>query len=377
MVTDRRAFGLAGDLRIQLFGALFGLGTIHHELQFILEQQRTGPFADYMERWSVLKPSIGWPSEVGIALHLIDLLLGGLLLTLPWRRALLIPLAIVFPLVNLVSPERIPSHNSLMVATLAVLLSFGLVEIAERVVRRGLPSAPLTDWYGWTLVGLTWLCALTYLSAAFQKLNSTYLSVTESTAPPFALLFVEPLGVPRDTALSLLGYPAIYGTLAIEISLPVLLIRRQTRLAGCLLGSSFHFAMMARGIMDFPTIILAFYPLFMTVGEARELLARCLARPSPSRLLTTAALWAGAGATFAGSPYVLDFYVNSAAPEPLVMWGHSVLSYLTLLLFAYLTSTLGGWFFTAMFSSRDPGGGSRGIASASANGEGRHPPPSR
>ena len=337
----RPGFTLTGDLRIQIFGALFGLGTIHHELQFLLEQQRTGPLANYMERWGLVKPTIGWPSEVGIALHLIDLVLGILLLVLPYRRVLLMVLGPAFALVNLVSPERIPSHNSLMLGAFAVLLVFGLAEVIEGAIRGGRPQRGVTDWYGWTLTGLTWLCALTYAFAALHKLNSTFLSLADSTAPPFALLFVEPLGISRETALGLLGYPAIYGTLAIEAALPILLMRRCTRLLGCFVGLSFHLAMMARGIMDFPTIILAFYPLFMSAEEVRALLSRCTGWPSPLRLATAAALAAVGTVTIARSAYVHDLYANSANLEPILMWAHSIFLYATFVWFAYVTSTVG------------------------------------
>jgi hypothetical protein len=55
-----------GDLRLRLFAGLFALGTVHHELEFVLEQAAVGPFAEYLERWGRVAPSIGRPSEVGV-----------------------------------------------------------------------------------------------------------------------------------------------------------------------------------------------------------------------------------------------------------------------------------------------------------------------
>jgi hypothetical protein len=341
----RRAVGLAGDLRIQIFGALFGLGTVHHELQFILEQYRTGPFENYMERWSALKPTIGWSTEVGIALHLVDLLLGALLVILPWRRALLMALAVSFALTNLVSPERIPSHNSLWLGALAVILIFGLAEIVERAGPRAPGDGEATDWYGWTLKGLTWLCALTYFFAAFHKLNPTFLTLATSTAPPFILLLVEPFGIPRDAALPLLGPAVIYGTIATEASLPLLLMGRRTRLLGCLVGLVFHLAMMARGIFDFPVSILAFYPLFMSREEARALLARHLTRPSPVRLAIAVLVAIGGAVTLGASEYVRNLHVNAANFESVVLWAHGALLYATFFLFAYVITTVGAMLF--------------------------------
>ena len=338
---DAHAGGrLVGDLRIQVFGALFGLATVHHELQFILEQQRTGPFATYMDRWSVIKPTVGWSSEVGITLHLLDLLLGALLLVLPYRRALLILVGLSFLLANLVSPERTASHNSLMVAASAALLILGSAELIENAVCQRWRRAR-TDWYGWTITGLTWLCALTYAFAMLHKLNWTFLSLADSTAPPFAFVFVEPLGISRETSLVVFGYAAIYGTLAIEAALPFLLMWRPTRMFGCFLGVSFHLAMMARGIMDFPTLILGFYPLFMTVDEARELLSRFATRPSPLRLATTVVVAAIGALIISRSAYVHDLYANPVDLEPVLMWVHSALLYATFFWFAYVLATVG------------------------------------
>jgi hypothetical protein len=38
---------LTGDLRLRLFAGLFALGTVHHELEFVLEQAPVGPFTQY------------------------------------------------------------------------------------------------------------------------------------------------------------------------------------------------------------------------------------------------------------------------------------------------------------------------------------------
>ena len=285
----------------------------------------------------MLTPTLGWPSAVGIALHLADLVLGGLLLVLPWRRALLIPLAITFPLATLASPERVSSHSSLMIGALAVVLVFALAEIAERAGGRAPAGAAATDWYGWTLLGLRWLCALTYAFAAFHKLNSTFLSAATSPAPPFLLRVSQTLGVPGGAA-PFLAPVAIYGAVATEAALPLLLLGRRTRPVGCLLGATFHLIMMARGIMDFPLVILAFYPLFMTIDEARALVARCRARPSPARLVGAVAIAGVGAATLASSVYVRNLHTGS---EPPMTWVHGALLYATFFGSAYVIATVG------------------------------------
>jgi hypothetical protein len=341
--ATRRRFGLAGDLRIHLFGAIFALGTLHHELQVILVQQTTGPFSEYMERLGQVHPSIGWPSSVGIALHAANLLIGVLILVLPWRRELLGLLTIPFLLSNLTIPMGIASHNTLMAGALALVLMLGLGEIVERAGRGGQADGPGTDWYGWTLVGLTGLCALTYAFAAFHKLNPTWFSTTQGPGVDFILATIRPLGIPRPWALALLAHPVVYGVVAIEATLPLLLIYRRTRIFGCLLGILFHLPMMAAGVMDFPTVILAFYPLFLSLEQARELLARCLARPSAWRLAGTLVLGGIGAGGIRHAEQPNSYYVGSLGLEPLVMVAHSALLYLTFFFFAYVACTLAGW----------------------------------
>lgn len=341
----RRPLALAGDVRIDLFGALFGLATIHHELQLLVELQLGGRLTEYMERWARSVPTIGWSSQVGIAVHVAAIVLGILLLALPWRRALLMPLAVVFGLVNLVSPHRIPSHNSLMLAALAVLLVFGVAELIARAwsARRAADfraAEPGTDWYGWTLRGLMLLCVLTYVAAAFQKLNPSFLSLATSPAPLFLLQFARPFGVPRDAALALIGYPSIHATIAIELVLPLMLLVRRTRLFGCLLGILFHLPMMAYGIMDFPVLIVGFYPLFMRLEEAESLVARLTSRPSALRVLSAVVVGMNCAAAISASPYVLDLWIVSRGVEPLLMYAHGACLYATVFLFAYVASTL-------------------------------------
>jgi hypothetical protein len=329
--------GLDGDVRIGLFAFLFALGTLHHELQFILEQQRVGPIGEYMERWSRVKPSSGWPSEVGLAFHAADIIISLLILVLPWRRALLCLLAVPFLPSLLASPERIPSHTSLMAGALAVVLTLSAAEVVERVGGRRSARAERTDWYGWTLTGLTALCALTYLFAAFHKLNAGWFAGNAGASMLAASL--RPLGVP-PIAKTLLEDPVTYGTLAVELALPCLLLLRRTRLLGCLLGLLFHLPMLAEGVMDFPTVALAFYPLFLSPGQARHLLGRCLTRPSVPRLAGAVVIGATGIASIRQADPVTTLYTRGAGPEAAVMSVHSVLLYATMLFFAYVTTTI-------------------------------------
>ncbi|MBA2446712.1 MAG: HTTM domain-containing protein [Chloroflexi bacterium] len=338
-----RARGLFSDLRFDLFAVVFAVGTLHHELQFILEQQRVGPFAEYMERWGRAKQTIGWPSEVGIALHLADILIAVLVLVLPWRRALLCLLAVPFLLSQLASPERIASHNSLMAGALAVLLVLGVAEIVERASWRGESDRERTDWYSWTLIGLSWLCALTYIFAAFHKLSPTVFWPPRSQIVDLVAPLLRLLGVPRDWTVNYLGYPLIYGTVILEAVLPLLLFWRPTRLVGCFLGLAFHLPQMAMGVLDFPTLIVAFYPLFLSLEEARALVGRLLVWPSIPRLVSTAVLGGAGVVAISRAAQPLALYSSSRGLEPVLASVHSILLGVTFILFVHVALTLVAW----------------------------------
>jgi hypothetical protein len=77
---------LATDLRFQLFAVVFAVGTIAHELRFLLEIVAVGPLTEYMERWGRAVPALLWPSWSGLALHLGDIALALGLLVVPRKR---------------------------------------------------------------------------------------------------------------------------------------------------------------------------------------------------------------------------------------------------------------------------------------------------
>jgi hypothetical protein len=314
-------------------------------LEFVLEQGQVGPFAEYMERWSRAVPSTGWPSEVGVWLHLSNVAISLLILALPWRRELLCLLAVTFLLSQLASPERIASHSTLMAGGLLVILLLGSAEWLEGPARRGRSAARRTDWYGWTLTGLAWICALTYFFAFFYKLNDYWLP-RSGVALNFLIRPVEPiadgLGL-LPSFQSALAPVATYGTLLAESLLPPLLFWRRTRLLGCLVGLVFHLPMVAQGVVDFPSLIVAFYPAFLSLGETREVLRRGLARPGIARLAGTLALggfWIWA---FQRSPKLDAMYGSEPGLDPLAAVAFNGLTCATLLGFSYLTLTLGAW----------------------------------
>jgi hypothetical protein len=329
---------LASDLRFQMFGLLFALGLLGHEVLFVLEQQRTGPLTDYLARWTAIKPSLGWPTELGLAIHAANALLALLLLALPRKRELLGLAAVPFWLSLLASPERTSAHSSLLAAALLVVLVFDLAELWERRVAGGGPTP--TDWYRWTLIGLMLLLSLTYLFSAFHKLNPVWFSYRDGKAVDFIKEFVQALNLPRGGLAVALGYLAMYGTVVLEAGVPLLLLRR-TRLLGFFLGLLLHLPMLGFGVLDFPIVALAFYPLFMQPDEARALLARLRARPSIWRIGATLVM-GGAGLVVLGdSAHAAGLYEDSPGLWPPVMVAHVVLLRLVFLLVVYALATVG------------------------------------
>src|SRR5690349_11396384 len=114
MPSRLAALALSRDLRFDLFAVVFALGTLHHELEFAFEQMAYGPLEDYMERVSRVLPSTGWPTAVGLGLHLGDVLLSLLIVFVPRRRELTCLLAPIFLASQLTSPVRVSSHAGMM-----------------------------------------------------------------------------------------------------------------------------------------------------------------------------------------------------------------------------------------------------------------------
>jgi hypothetical protein len=337
---------LTSDRRFDLFGFTFALGTLHHTLQQLLEQMRVGPFAEYLERWSRARPSFGWPNEVGVAIYLALLVAGVVALLVPWRRAALAVTAVPFLLSMLVSPEEIDSHSTLMIAAYVILLALTMGELVERWLAGDGQPIP-TDWYRYTRIGLCLLCALLYFFAFFFKLNAVWLSPDSTRATLFLLAPVEPLlallGISGLSAAAILAPLGIVGTLSLELAVPLLLIWPRTRLLGCLAGLVLHLPMLAQGVTDFPTLTIAFYPLFLARAEAVELWRRLRQRSSDWIIWTTALLGAFGCWAIGRAGNVRRWYQDSPGLDPALMVVHLALLYVTFVLFVYTTLVLIGW----------------------------------
>lgn len=129
------------------------------------------------------------------------------------------------------------------------------------------------------------LLLVSYAAAAFAKLNTAFLDPSVSCAVVYAeqLLGSWGFGLP-DTVIA--RQLAIWSTILIELSVPVLLSVRRTRQLGVVVGVAFHGFIaldLAQHFWDFSSVLIAAFVLFSsptTVGR----LARTLDRPLVRRL---------------------------------------------------------------------------------------------
>ncbi len=132
--------------------------------------------------------------------------------------------------------------------------------------------------WGWldaAVPGLRWLFLVSYGSIAFSKLNTGFLDLGASCATLFGDEMGRWLGlsVTDHTALAAL---AVYGTVIIELLVPILLLIRRTRFYGVLLGLGFHGFLAldpTSHVFDFTStltpLLLLFAPVPLRVGLSR------------------------------------------------------------------------------------------------------------
>jgi len=104
-----------------------------------------------------------------------------------------------------------------------------------------------------------------YAAAVVHKLNSDFLDPEKSCAFVQSSALFEMLGFPASSVGVVLT--AIYGTLAVEIAIPILLIFRRTRWLGIALGIVFHGALglntLVAPFYNFSSLLFASYALFL------------------------------------------------------------------------------------------------------------------
>lgn len=160
-----------------------------------------------------------------------------------------------------------------------------------------------------------------YAAVALSKLNADFLDPATSCAAAMSsrIVWFDP---------GLLGSwriePAIWGTISVEASLPLLLALRRTRGIGLLLGAGFHLVLALAGNVPFSALMLALYVAFLPVDAPARVRALLAGLPPPEALrahrhrLEPVAL-AAMGACWLAAGLLAD--ANPALAEALVDYG--------------------------------------------------------
>ncbi|MGH7519469.1 MAG: RES domain-containing protein [Gemmatimonadales bacterium] len=290
----------ARDFRLQVFLVLLGTGGVAHVAQFMSrQQQRVGTFLDYVTRWQEVFP-LGDPfatPTVAVGLHLAFLALSVGMIVSRYRLTLATALGAVGVPIMFVSPGRVSNHYIvLLVACLACAL--GLV--ADAFVRRRWAAnsrdsarAAITQAL---LIVLRDVMIVTYLFAFLHKLNDAWLNPGTNESSHFVLAYLKPvlplLGGAAEAVTQAATAIAVYIPLVLELALPLLLLGARTRILGAAAGVTFHLLMMGRDILDYPALILAFYPLFFPEEDLRRHLRDGLRGVTPGKMFAALALCA-------------------------------------------------------------------------------------
>lgn len=119
---------------------------------------------------------------------------------------------------------------------------------------------------------------LVYLVAAVAKMNEGFFDASVSCA---VAMSDDLLGkLPFELRASWQHAPAIWGTIVIELAIPLLLFFRRTRLLGLAIGIPFHLVLAFSGHVPFSGFAMAFYSLFLP-PDFPDRLARLRERMPP------------------------------------------------------------------------------------------------
>ncbi len=150
-----------------------------------------------------------------------------------------------------------------------------------------------------------------YAAAALAKMNTDFVDPARSCAATMSrqVTWFDP---------SLLDVPwrietAIWGTLLVEVSLPVLLAVRRTRRLGLVVGVGFHAVLALAGNVPFSALALALYVAFLPAGPPLRAPRRGL-----SRGISSVALLVAVGAWSAGAALTVT---HAAAVATVIAWG--------------------------------------------------------
>ena len=226
-------------LRFGLFGALVAVALILHQL--------------WWDRFEV-------PS-----LHALVILAATLVLLRPTSVPRVITMLGVEVLAVVRDMPGAGSHTLLLAVCAAAITA----DAAWRTLRTGrLPSAAVL--FTRAAPFLRGAVVVLYLAAGLSKLNSGFFDAAISCGAALAprIVWFDPTLL---SGAAWLEQAAMYGSVAVELSLPVLLIVRRTRAIGVVLGLGFHTVLALAGNVPFTGVMFALYVAFLPQGAMTRL----------------------------------------------------------------------------------------------------------
>lgn len=253
LATARRAVDAPAD-RLTLTSWLLALAVLLHQQQ--------------LDDWDV--PSLG----------LLLSLLAALLLLRPSSRPLLVLVLTVHAVSALADLPFVVNHWLLV---LIVELTAATAVLGGLVARRPWARDPAAVFLR-LAPALRLLLVLVYTAAALSKLNEDFVDPALSCGVAMVDRLLTP--GPLDLRTSWLDGPAIWGTIALELLLPALLVCRRTRVPALFVALGFHSAMAAAGHVPFSGFALVFLSVFAPDDVLLRVRGVLEARPRWWHLLT-------------------------------------------------------------------------------------------
>ena len=139
---------------------------------------------------------------------------------------------------------------------------------------------------------------LVYAAAAIAKMNTAFFDGAVSCAAALSaqVVWFDPSLLDGAWRVA----PSIYGTVAIEVALPLLLAVPRTRLLGLALGGAFHTVLALAGNVPFSALALALYVAFLPADTPSRLRALAAERAGLGRWARRARRWTGSGLLLPG-----------------------------------------------------------------------------
>jgi hypothetical protein len=256
-----------------MFIRLLALGLLFHEILNLGISGRT-----YFTRCFV--PTFGLflkPVQICIV-HLTLMALCGILVVEPqWR--VLYPFLFVLLTLIIASYSLRLSNHLVLAWFMALLLCLDLV-FQRPVHWIGAPSP-------FVYAGVQMLIVMAYLLAFFHKLNADYLCSQCSCGAWLADLYIQIRSIPGKPAKRLLTWLAIYGTLVLELLIPLCLLSPRTRPFGLCLAVLLQLGLGLLVHVHFSVLMYAGLAAFIPAHEWPGLITTVFAHRAVTLVLFT------------------------------------------------------------------------------------------